>query len=133
MTTSLIPATDADTIGFFQAAARGELAAYVCLTCENVSFPRRYLCPNCQSVEGEWRSIAPRGQVLSWTVVTHQVSLAFDVPYAVVVVQHSQHPDLHFIGRISGEPDLDFGSEVRAVFESVDGENSLVNWEILSQ
>lgn len=126
----MIPATDADTAGFFEAAADGRLVAYACSDCGQLSFPRQYLCAACRSVEGQWHTIAPRGRVQSWTVVTHQVSAAFEVPYAVVLVEHAEHPHLHFIGRIAGDPVLSMGAELEAIFPDANSGAPLVNWRL---
>lgn len=127
----IIPATDADTAGFFEAAGEGRLAVWACTACETLSFPRRHLCPQCRGGEGEWREVAPRGRVLSWTVVTHAVNPAFEAPYAVLLVAHADHPHLHFIGRVPGEPEVSFDAEVRATFDRLDDSTALVNWALV--
>lgn len=130
MDAKLVPATDADTAGFFAEAHEGRLAAWACTRCDGLTFPRRHLCPACGSDTGEWRTIAPRGTVLSWTVVTHPVTPAFEVPYVVVLVAHADQPDLHFVGRILGSPEMEFDLEVAATFDPLDDDTTLVNWAL---
>lgn len=126
----IIPATDADTAGFFAAAHREVLAVWGCSDCPQLTFPRRYICPACSSTEGAWREIAPRATVLSWTVVTHPVTPAFEAPYVVVLAAHADHPDLHFVGRIPGEPEMDFDAPLVATFDRLNDETTLVNWAL---
>jgi uncharacterized OB-fold protein len=125
----LVPVTDdADTAGFFQAAARGELVIRMCAACGlPLHLPRAY-CHACGSWEGTWKPVAGTGTLYSWTVVEHQVHPAYPVPYTIVLVELDEIPGVRLVGSIPGAPALAEGQAMRVVFEELSGGVVLPNW-----
>ena len=78
----LSPVTDdRDTGGFFEAAARGELALRACTDVRHRSSTSPGpTAGSCGSWDGEWRVVGGTGTLHSWTVADHQVHPAYPVP-----------------------------------------------------
>lgn len=119
---------DPDTAGFFAAAARGELALCACTACGAVLHLPRAYCSSCGSWDTTWRPVAGRGRLYSWTTVEHQVHPAFPVPYTVVLVDLADEPGARLVGWLPGRPELEAGMEMRAVFEPVADDTTVVQW-----
>ena len=61
------PTVNAETLPFWQAAARGVLSLPRCNDCEHVIFYPRDLCPVCHSRNTSWVELSGRGSVYSYT------------------------------------------------------------------
>lgn len=116
-----LPAHDHDTWGFFEAAARGELVVNACATCGAVLHLPRPYCHHCGSFEVEWRPVAGRSHLVSWTTVHQGLHPAFPTPYTVVLVELDEAPGARLAGFLPGEPDLADGMPMEVRFEQVDG------------
>jgi uncharacterized protein len=119
---------DPDTGGFFESAARGELALRACTGCGAVLHLPRAYCHHCGSWETTWRPVAGRGRLYSWTTVEHQVHPAFPVPYTIVLVDLADEPGARLVGWLPGSPELEAGMEMQATFEPVTDDTTLVRW-----
>jgi uncharacterized OB-fold protein len=118
----LLPVTDdLDTGGFFEAAARGDLAIRRCNGCDAVLHVPRAYCRRCGSWEGRWWPVAPTGTAYSWCVVEHAVHPAFPAPYTVVLVDLDDLPGTRLIGHLPGTPALEPFSRLVAEMQVVDG------------
>ena len=122
------PARDADTRGFFEAAARRELAVNACASCGTVLHLPRPYCHHCGSFDTEWRPVRGRARLVSWTTVHQAFHPAFDVPYTVVLVELDDAPGVRLAGHLPGEPDLVDGMAMEVRFEAVDGDVVLPQW-----
>jgi uncharacterized protein len=129
----LQPDPDTDHAGFWQAAARGELAVQACGACGARRFPPRPMCPGCRSLEVAWEPLSGRGRIWSF-VVAHPPLLpayAAHAPYPVVVVELDEDPTLRMVGNVVAAPGapldsvtaeaLRIGAPVRVAFAEVDG------------
>jgi uncharacterized protein len=127
----LLPAVDdLDTGGFFAAAADGKLAILHCSNCDAVLHMPRAYCRACGSFAAEWRAVAPRGTIYSYTVVTHQVHPGFPVPYTLVLVDLDALPGVRLVGHLDGRPPVTIGQAVRADFERLAGDTVLPRWSL---
>lgn len=124
-----LPVTsDPDTAGFWMAAQNGEVAVCICANCgAALHLPRSY-CHQCQSWTVEWRPVAPRARLVSWTVAEHQVHPAFPVPYTVVLVKLDDFPEIRLAGYLAGKPALRAGMPMLADFVTPSNGITLVNW-----
>ncbi len=132
--TRALPETaDPDTGGFFEAAAREELAVRACSACGAVLHLPRAYCHHCGSWDTVWRAVSGRGRLYSWTTVEHQVHRAFPVPYTVILVELDDSPGARLVGYLPGRPELTAGMPMRAWFEPVgeaDDGTRLVQWSL---
>jgi uncharacterized OB-fold protein len=119
---------DIDTGGFFEAARRGQVVIRRCNGCDAVLHMPRAYCHSCGSWEGRWAPVAGTGSLYSWTVVTHQVHPAFDVPYTVVLVALDDAPSARLVGYLPGSPELTAGQPMQVWFEHLDDGVVLPQW-----
>jgi uncharacterized OB-fold protein len=110
---------DLDTGGFFEAARRGELVVRTCNGCEAVLHVPRMYCRHCGSWDGRWQTVDGAATLYSWTVVTHQVHPAYQVPYTVVLVDLDSPPDVRLVGYLPGAPELTAGMPMDVWFEEI--------------
>ena len=78
-----IPAPEAnpETKPFWDAAAEGRLLIKKCVTCGQVHFYPRAICPFCGSDKTEWVNASGRGTVYSYSVMRR-----VPIPYALAYV-----------------------------------------------
>jgi len=124
-------ADDLDTGGFFAAAQDGQVAVQHCGECGQVLHMPRAYCRHCGAFSPRWRAVAPTGTVFSYTVVTHQVHPAFEVPYTVLLVELDEPAGVRLIGHVPGRPAVHIGQPVRASFPALPDGSLLPNWELL--
>jgi uncharacterized OB-fold protein len=80
-----LPAANAETLPWWEAAAEHRLVAQKCTSCGALRHPPGPICPECSAVGAEWIELSGRGTVYTFTVV-HQQFVPADVPYVVVAV-----------------------------------------------
>ena len=125
MATKPVPVPDAESEGFWAAAASHVLAIQRCTNCGWYAYPPNIACSNCLSPTPSFRYEPVRGQgrVTSWTVV-HQAFLpafAADVPYVVAEVELEEQQGLRMVARLVGvrPGDLAIGTPVEVAFDDV--------------
>jgi len=73
---------------FYKNITQGKLLAGKCIKCGKIHLPPRPLCDNCYSKDFEWTEVAPRGKLLTYTIIyiapTQFQSMA---PYAMGIIQ----------------------------------------------
>jgi uncharacterized protein len=129
---------DTDHIGYFEAAARGELVMKRCSACDLLRWEPGPGCPWCTSQEWEWAPVSGKGTIYSYEIVTQAIMPAFKdwAPYPVVLVEldeqrgvPTEHEALRmFANLLDGdlspekEENVAIGKRVEAVFVEI-GEN----------
>ena len=109
------PALTEETDAFWHAAAEGLLVVEQCASCGAASHPPRGMCRRCRQ-----RTMAPldltgtTGVVYSYTVNHQRWQPDLDVPFAIVLVEFSEHPGLRVAGRYTGEGEPTVGQPVVA-------------------
>jgi uncharacterized OB-fold protein len=121
--------TDVDTEGFFEASRRSKLAICVCGSCGAVLHMPRAYCHVCGSWHPQWKEVAGRAELYSWTVVEHQVHPAYPVPYTIVLVDLTDAPGTRLVGCLPGRPHLEAGQRMRASFVEIAPNVVLPQWE----
>ena len=84
-----MPAANAETVGWWEAAADHRLVVQRCTECGRTRHPPGPVCPRCRSASAEWSPLPGTGTVYTYTVV-HQAfipSLQDRVPYVVIAVE----------------------------------------------
>lgn len=119
------PMPDAQSAGYWQAAARHELALARCGQCHAFAHPPGAVCCACGSVESmfQWVTVSGKGRIRSWTVVRQSLLPGFDdlVPYVTLDVELEEQSDLRIIGRLLdglGAP-LSLNARVTVCFEDI--------------
>ncbi len=68
MSKGLEPSPTPDTLPYWQAAKEGRLSIQACNACKRYYFYPRSGCPNCGSVDVEWRDVSGRGRLVSYVI-----------------------------------------------------------------
>jgi uncharacterized protein len=85
------------------------------------------ICPNCHSLEIDWRAATGGGAVYTYTVVEHPTHPAFQdkVPYVVAVVELDEGPRVVMNVKNCPVGDVGGGMRVSIFFEQVAGDVAL--------
>jgi uncharacterized protein len=120
-----LPVSDDWSAGYWEAAARGELALPRCSSCTHFTMPPTMVCPTCGTTDPRfiYEVVARGGAIRSWTVVRDAFLPGFqdDVPYMLIDVELDAEPELRMIGRLvdGAAATLRIGDRVTVVFDTV--------------
>ncbi|MBV1906925.1 MAG: OB-fold domain-containing protein [Pseudomonadales bacterium] len=132
-----LPAIDNKNRDFFTS---GKIVVQACKDCDTVQHPPEDICHVCQGSALESRFCSGEGTVYSHIVVEHPIpgSLKDRVPYAVILVSLTDHPQIRILGNpVNIEArDVAVGQKVRAVFESLEDKEAglelkIPQWEVI--
>lgn len=118
-TVGIPPAITEETAAFWDAAAAGRLLVERCDHCGLEVFPPRGACRRCRGRAMSGVEVASTGRVYSFTINHQRWLPELPVPYALVLVEFDDHPDVRVLGRLRG-CDVDgvrIGMEVSVGFE----------------
>ena len=125
-----LPEPTPTTKPFWDAAHKHVLSIQRCQGCGVHIFYPRPACPECGSVELEWKEVSGRGTLYSFTIARRPTARDFadKVPYAIAIVELEEGP--HIATNVVGcDPEtLRIGQPLEAVFEDVSDEISLVHF-----
>ncbi len=115
-----IPAANADTQAYWEAAAKERLLYQVCGGCSHtLSYPRG-VCPRCHSGDLAWRESSGRGRIVTFSIVHRAPTPAFkaDVPYVLALVDFDE--GFRLMMNVLGDDALDtkIGDPVEVIFEA---------------
>ncbi len=90
------------TRGFFEAAARGELAIPRCAACTAFCWYPPERCPHCGGEELRWTRVSGRGSLFSWAVVQRALfeEYAEKAPYVAALVALEEDPAVRIVTQI---------------------------------
>jgi len=93
------PIPDPDTEPYWEACNREELHVQRCEGCQTLRFTPGPGCGACGSLESRWERLSGRGEVTTWTVVTHPIHPAAieRVPYIVAEIELEEQAGLRII------------------------------------
>jgi len=85
----IVPETDSEWHGYFDAARGGRLVVRRCGGCGLLRYPPGVGCPWCRSLEWTWQPVSGRGTIHSYEIVVQAIQPGFRdwAPYPVVVVE----------------------------------------------
>lgn len=129
-----VPVPDEVSRPFWDGCRRKELLMQRCASCQRYRFHPREMCPHCRSMAAEWRPVSGRGLIFSKVVCHPPVLPAFQdrVPYAVVLVELEEDPNLRLVGNVLDAPPdrVRIGSPVHVAFQEISEEISLPQWRL---
>lgn len=127
-----LPVIDPLTAPYWQHAKAHGLAVQRCDACGDRHFPPSPVCPECLSTDQSWEVASGRATLVSWATFhrAYWDSYRDDVPYDVCVAQLEEGPLV--VGNFAGSrpANLRTGMQLRAVFEDVTPEVSLVRFVV---
>lgn len=116
---------------FWEGARSRELRIQRCTSCARHVFYPRLSCPFCGGRELEWVVASGKGTVYTYTVARRPTHAAFADrgPYVIAIVELDEGPRMttNIVG--CSPEDVTIGMRVRAAYEDVDEEITLVNFE----
>jgi uncharacterized OB-fold protein len=111
------------TRGFWDAAARGELAVPRCSACARLVWYPRDRCPGCDGDDMPWTAVSGRGTLYSWAVVERALFSPFKdrVPYVTGLVALEEDPAVRIVTNlVDCDPrDLEIDMPVSVVFRDL--------------
>ncbi len=127
------PEIDHDSAPYWKSLSKHTAKMQKCEVCGQFRFPPAPTCYHCGKAGGNWETISGKGKIYSWIVVHHPVDkrLAKDVPFVVALVELREGSRV--VGRLIGcsNDEIKAGLPVRAVYDDVDNELTLLNFEIV--
>lgn len=118
-----MPAANAETAGWWEAAARHQLVVQRCTACGTTRHPPGPVCPACRSTEAEWAELAGTGTVYTYTVVRQAFlpALADVVPYVVAAIETDGGGGTRLVSNVVDvDPeDMEIGMPVELVWEDM--------------
>ena len=116
---------------YFDGLQRREIVVQHCDACEHVQWPPRERCFECHSDQLGWQAASQQGVVYTY-MVSHR---AFDpwfkdrLPYGLVVADLGDGIRIMAPYADTDVDDLECGVKVRAFFERVNDDVTLLQWE----
>lgn len=116
---------DAQSAGFWQAAARHELAIAKCSQCDGYTHPPDTVCAACGSIAPDFQftPVSGSGRIRSWTVVRRALLPGFakEIPFLLVDVELDVQKGLRMTGRLLDGMDaaVSLDMPVHAEFEDI--------------
>jgi uncharacterized OB-fold protein len=123
--------SDPDMRPFWEATRERRLTAQHCSTCGALRFPALEICDVCLSEGADWVDITAEGTIWSYVVYHRAFHPGFEghIPYAVAIVETPE--GVRYTGMIVGGFDgAEVGARVRAVFEDVTPQFTMVAWAL---
>jgi hypothetical protein len=124
-----VPSVNAETNGWWEAAAHHRLVVQRCTACATTRHPPGPICPVCRSTASEWSDVAGTGSVFTYTVVRQAfiASLADRIPYVVIAVELDGGDGARIVSNlIDIDPaDVSIGMCVEVVWEDMGPELAL--------
>lgn len=124
-----LPVKDGESAPFWESLQAHAMRLQRC-PAGHYRYPVNPVCPRCLATGFAWEPVSGRGTMFSFTIV-HQVydpGFKGDAPYNVAVVELEEGPRM--VTNITGvaNDDLRIGMPVRAVYEDVTGDFTLVKF-----
>lgn len=119
--TDVRPAPEPDDVSapYWQAARDRQLVVQVCRPCGSAQFPPDLVCHRCLGDELAFQAVTGDGIVYSFAIYTRSFDPAFDVPYALALVDLADRPEVRLMTNIVETPldEITVGMAVEVTFE----------------
>lgn len=123
------PVPDADSVGFWEATAKGHLALCRCDGCGLWMQPPLERCRKCNGTTS-YQPISGHGEVHSFIVQHRPVTVGYldNVPYVVAIIEFDEQKGLRLPGRIIDTPhgEVTVGMRVKARLDNLPGGDFVV-------
>jgi hypothetical protein len=124
-----LPEPHVDYEEFWQGCRDNRLVIQRCDDCGRYRHHPRPLCPKCRSWNAKWTKISGKGEVWSYTIITHPIDLAVEdkTPYNIVEIELLEQEGLRMISNLIDckNEEIYIGMPVIVVFEEISPEITL--------
>ncbi len=129
-TKTIRPQRNQDTEYFWEGTAVGELRIQKCNACGELRHPPGPMCPTCHAHDRGYVVAKGTGTVFSF-LVHHAPQLpGKELPATLALIELDE--GFRMIGEVKGGRDeIAIGAPVRVVFEKIDDELTLAQWEVV--
>jgi uncharacterized OB-fold protein len=129
------PLADATTLPWWQAAAEHRLVVQRCTECEHTRHPPAPVCPECRSVDADWREVPGSGEVYTYTSVHRPIAGGQELPFVIAVIGLEGSGGLRMISNLVGvDPgEVTIGMSVQVVWEDMSADLSLPRFRPVPQ
>jgi uncharacterized OB-fold protein len=118
-----MPAANAETAGWWEAAADHRLVVQQCTSCGGTWHPPGPVCPHCRSTETGWKELPGTGWVYTYTVVRQAFIPALEsrLPYMVVAVELDEGEGVRMVSNLvdSDPTEVEIGMRVEVAWEDM--------------
>lgn len=119
------PGWDPVSVGYWEAAGKGQLVVQRCTSCGAHRSPPSWACYSCQSTAWEWDQVPGTGRVFTYTWADQRASM--DSPIyniAVIELDGTNGDPVRLMTQVRGvdKETLTIDLPVRAIFERFDDE-----------
>jgi len=118
-----MPAANAETAGWWEAAAEHRLVVQRCDDCGRTRHPPGPVCPACRSLAAGWAELPGTGSVFTFTVVRQAFlpALAGQLPYVVVAVDLDEAGGARIVSNLVDvdASDVEIAMRVQVVWEDM--------------
>jgi uncharacterized OB-fold protein len=123
------PQMNRDTEFFWEGTAAGELRIQKCNACGELRHPPGPMCPTCHAADRGYVVASGRGTVFSF-LVHHAPQLpGKELPATLALIELEE--GVRMVGEVmAGREDLAIGDPVQVVFEKIDDDLTLAQWEV---
>jgi uncharacterized OB-fold protein len=134
-----VPVPDADSEGFWKAAADHVLAIQRCTECGWFGYPPVVVCHGCLSPTRSFHfeKVSGQGTLKTWTVLHNAFLPGFqgDIPYVVAEIQLTEQEGLIMVVQLVGaDPDsLRIGLPAEVIFDDVADGVSVPHFQLVEQ
>jgi uncharacterized OB-fold protein len=124
------PQLNQDTAYFWEGTAIGELRLQKCNACGELRHPPGPMCPTCHAADRGHVVASGKGTVFSF-LVHHAPQLpGKELPVTLALIELEE--GLRMVGEVQGgREDVAIGSNVQVVFEKIDDDLTLAQWELV--
>jgi uncharacterized OB-fold protein len=121
------PLANATTLPFWQAAAEHRLVVQRCTAGGHTRHPPAPVCPECRSVDAEWKQLSGRGEVYTYTIVHRPIAAGQPLPTVIAVIALEDAGGVRMISNLVGvDPgEVAIGMPVELVWEDMTAELSI--------
>lgn len=128
-TRTIRPQRNQDTEYFWEGTSLGELRIQKCNACGELRHPPGPMCPTCHAHDRGYVVANGTGRVFSF-LVHHAPQLpGKELPITLALIELDE--GLRMIGEVQGGRDeIAIGAPVQVVFEKIDDELTLAQWEV---
>jgi hypothetical protein len=115
------PMANSTTLPWWEAAAEHRLVVQRCTACEHTRHPPAPICPECRSMESDWKEVSGKGEVYTYTTVHRPVAGNMELPFLIAVIALEESGGLRMISNLVdvSPEDVEIGMPVELVWEDM--------------